>query len=115
MIFLFQNLIKNGIQYNETEKPTVSIITKSNDDDFILEFKDNGIGIDAQYHDKIFQFFKRLHKQEKYEGTGMGLGLCNKIVRNYSGVILLDSQKNKGSIFKIILPKKYLIDRQLKN
>jgi signal transduction histidine kinase len=102
---LFENLIDNGITYNTADKPTVWIETETTDKDIIFTFKDNGIGIEKEFHEKVFQFFKRLHTQEKYKGTGIGLGLCNKIVRNYNGDILLNSQKNQGSIFKIILPK----------
>jgi signal transduction histidine kinase len=104
---LFENLIDNGITYNIAKKPTVWIESEVNENEVILTFKDNGIGIEKEFHEKIFQFFKRLHTQEKYEGTGIGLGLCKKIIQNYKGEILLKSQKDKGSIFKIILPKNH--------
>lgn len=104
---LFQNLIENGIMYNIAAKPTVWITTESDDESLILKFKDNGIGIEKAFHEKVFQFFKRLHTQEKYEGTGIGLGLCKKIVSNYKGNILLQSKKDKGSIFEIVLPLKH--------
>lgn len=105
---LFENLIDNGITYNIAEKPTVWIDVETNENEIILIFKDNGIGIEKEFHEKVFQFFKRLHTQQKYEGTGIGLGLCKKIVYNYNGEIRLSSEKNKGSIFTIIFPKNQL-------
>lgn len=106
---IFQNLIENGIKYNESSKPRINIRTEEEKDTFIIAIQDNGIGIEEAYHEKIFQFFKRLHNQEKYQGTGIGLSLCKKIVRNYDGDITVHSEVGQGTTFKIILPIKYLI------
>lgn len=102
-LLLFQNMIQNGIKYNESETPTIDISTQKSNNQLFISFKDNGIGIDDEYHDQIFQFFKRLHTSDKYQGTGLGLGLCKKIVNSYGGDIEVDSITGKGSTFRIKL------------
>lgn len=108
-VILFQNLIENGIKYNESISPKIQLKIEDEKNNFILVFQDNGIGIAPEYHKKIFQFFKRLHTHDKYKGTGIGLGLCKKIVHTYNGKITIDSSEGQGTIFKIILPKTMLI------
>lgn len=110
MVVLFQNLIQNGIKYNENEKPLISISSENNFDSFKLIFKDNGIGIEEEYHEQIFGFFKRLHNSEKYKGTGLGLALCNKIVKNMSGHIFIKSELGKGSEFIVRFPKELIAE-----
>jgi len=102
-LLVFQNVIQNGIKYNDNERPTVNISTQKTDNHVIISFKDNGIGIDEEYHNQIFQFFKRLHSSDKYMGTGLGLGLCKKIVNSYDGKIEVDSKAGEGSTFRIKL------------
>jgi len=104
MVLLFQNFIQNGIKYNESEQPTISVSGKEERDYIQLSFADNGIGIEKEYHEQIFQFFKRLHNSTKYQGTGLGLGLCKRIINNYNGEVKVESVIGKGSIFTIILP-----------
>lgn len=101
---VFQNIIQNGIKYNESVPPTVNIRTEQGNQQLIIHFEDNGIGIEEEYFERIFLFFKRLHTQEKYKGTGLGLGLCKKIIQNYNGEILVESKIGKGSIFTLQLP-----------
>lgn len=105
-LLLFQNFIQNAIKYNESERPIIKISTIKNEDNLILNFKDNGIGIEEKYFDRIFEFFKRLHNTSQYSGTGIGLGICKRIVENYSGTIDVKSQIGKGTIFSICLPIK---------
>ncbi|MEM6967264.1 MAG: ATP-binding protein [Bacteroidota bacterium] len=105
-LLLFQNFIHNAIQYNVSEKPTVIISGREPDGHLELVFKDNGIGIAEEYHQLIFQFFKRLHNNEEYQGTGLGLGLCKKIIDNYEGTITLDSTLGEGTTFFVRLPIK---------
>lgn len=100
---LFQNMIQNGIKYNESPTPEVKISSQTTEDKIIISFEDNGIGIEEEYHEQIFQFFKRLHTSDKYSGTGLGLGLCKKIVNSYDGYIQVFSETGEGSIFQIIL------------
>jgi len=102
-LLLFQNMIQNGIKYNDSETPTIDISSQKTDNQLLISFKDNGIGIDNEYHDQIFQFFKRLHSSDKYQGTGLGLGLCKKIVNSYGGEIEVDSETGEGSTFRIKL------------
>jgi signal transduction histidine kinase len=100
---LFQNMIENGIKYNESPIPKIKISSQTTDNQVIISFEDNGIGIEEEYHEQIFQFFKRLHTTDKYSGTGLGLGLCKKIVNSYDGYIQIFSEMGKGSIFQIVL------------
>ncbi len=102
---LFQNFIENGLKYNESETPTIIIRSKIKDTDLELQFIDNGIGIKEEYFEKIFVLFKRLHNEERYDGTGFGLGICNKIVKSYGGKIKIDSKFGEGSCFTILLPR----------
>lgn len=102
-LLLFQNMIQNGIKYNDSEKPVIDISTQKTGNQLLISFKDNGIGIDNEYHEQIFQFFKRLHSSDKYQGTGLGLGLCKKIVNSYGGNIEVDSVTGEGSTFRIKL------------
>ena len=104
ILVLFQNIIENGIKYNTSSNPKVIVSSIVSDTNVQLLFEDNGIGIDPDYREKVFQFFKRLHNSSKYEGTGIGLGLCKKIVENYGGSIDVQAAKTRGSIFTVTLP-----------
>lgn len=102
---LFQNLIENGIKYNESEKPEVSIKYQSEKNTERIIIADNGLGIDKSYFDVIFQPFKRLHSNKDYEGSGLGLSICKRIVEKHNGKIELDSEPGKGTRFIIDFPK----------
>ena len=106
---LFQNFIQNGIKYNENSQPTINIWSTEEAEQVYVHFQDNGIGIEEEYHDYIFEYFRRLHNLDQYEGTGIGLGLCKKIVQNYQGEISVFSEKDKGSTFTVKLPKESLL------
>ncbi|MBC7654074.1 MAG: hybrid sensor histidine kinase/response regulator, partial [Oligoflexus sp.] len=71
-----------------------------------ITVKDNGIGFDQQYADKIFDLFQRLHTRNEYQGTGIGLAVCKKIVDKHNGEIIVSSKQNEGTLFAIILPVK---------
>ena len=103
-LLLFQNFIQNGIKYNESNPPEIHISATEVNHHLHLSFQDNGIGIEAEYHDQIFQFFKRLHNASEYQGTGLGLGLCKKIIDSYQGEIKVDSRLGEGTKFTILLP-----------
>jgi signal transduction histidine kinase len=105
MISLFQNLIENGIKYNQSPTPTMNITCKENPSAYDFYFSDNGIGIDKAYQEKIFEMFYRLHHQGEYEGSGIGLSSCKKIVTYHGGDISVESHLNQGTTFKITLPK----------
>ena len=102
---VFQNLINNGIKYNEATQPEILIgFTTDNKQGPCFYVKDNGIGIAKEYQDKVFQMFSRLHSSETYEGSGIGLAFCSRVVHTYGGRIWLESEMNKGSIFYFTLP-----------
>jgi light-regulated signal transduction histidine kinase (bacteriophytochrome) len=101
----FSNLISNGLKFNESPNPRISIKCEEGKDHYILSVKDNGIGIDEKHHDKIFKIFQRLHTVNEYPGTGAGLTMCKKIVESMGGNISLDSKLGKGSTFYITIPK----------
>lgn len=101
---LFQNLIENGLKYNENENPEVSIDSQLMPNHLVLRFRDNGIGIEEQYQDQIFKMFTRLHSSDLYNGSGMGLAICKKILENLDGSIKVNSQKNEGTTFTLTLP-----------
>ena len=104
MIQLIQNLIVNAIKFNHNT-PSVHVRCTQDNDHFIFSVCDNGIGIDEQYFDKIFQIYQRLHLREEYSGTGIGLAICKRIVERHSGKIWLESKLGKGSTFYFSLPK----------
>lgn len=103
---LFQNLISNAIKYSKPDIPPVIEITCKNSGPGYIELrvKDNGIGIEEKYKDKIFQAYERLHSKDEFEGTGLGLALCKKIAEVHKGSIKIKSEKNIGSTFIIQLP-----------
>ena len=107
MIQLFQNLIENGIKYNKNNQPEVYISMVEETRDYIFKIADNGIGISPEYHDHIFEMFKRLHTREEYQGTGIGLALCKKIAQRYKGDLTVEKSSDKGTMFKLVLPKDF--------
>jgi len=97
---LFQNLISNGIKFKDPNKsPEIVINAKQNKCETTFTIKDNGIGIDPKYNEKIFTIFQRLHKRNEYEGTGIGLAHCRKIAELHNGNIWVESEIGKGSTF----------------
>jgi len=108
---LFQNLISNGIKFRGKDTPCIEINAQSQQQQWLISVKDNGIGIEPQYQDKIFQIFQRLHSLEEYPGTGVGLAICQKIVERHGGSIWVESQPNRGSTFYFTLPQKEFIQQ----
>ncbi|MFK7807688.1 MAG: ATP-binding protein [Saprospiraceae bacterium] len=101
---LFQNLIANGLKFNDKSDPRVEISCLSEDDRYLIGIKDNGIGIDKQYHDKVFEMFQRLSKTE-YAGTGIGLSICQKIIEMNDGKMWLESDLGEGTTVYFYLRK----------
>jgi signal transduction histidine kinase len=102
---LFQNIIRNAIIYNQSPQPEINIKYELTHKTIKISILDNGIGIDPKYHELIFHFFKRLHNEDNHEGTGIGLGLCRKIARNYGGdIAVISPLPQGGSCFVITLP-----------
>ena len=104
IVQLFQNLINNGLKYNECEKPIVIISSEWQNYEWIFKVTDNGIGIAPQYQSQVFGMFRRLHSAAQYEGSGIGLAFCQRIVSTYNGRIWLESEEGKGTIFYFTLP-----------
>ena len=102
---LFQNLIGNALKYCNRQQPQVHVSAQATPDHWIFSIRDNGIGIEPQYFERIFQMFKRLHTREQYSGTGIGLALCKKIVARHRGQIWVESQPGKGSNFQFTIPR----------
>ena len=102
---VFQNLISNALKFNESEIPIIYVTVKEQKNRYIFTIEDNGIGIDAKYHKKIFELFVRLNPPSKYEGTGMGLSLSKKIIEAHGGRVWVKSSLNNGSQFLFTLPK----------
>ncbi len=103
IVQLFQNLVTNALKFQPGPQPRVEIDVQAEGGFWHFTVADQGIGIAREYHDRIFQIFQRLHPTEEYEGTGVGLAICKKIVEHHGGRIWVDSEPGKGSIFHFIL------------
>ncbi len=104
MIILFQNLISNSLKFSPNP-PRIFISSKSEGDNFTFYVKDEGIGIEPQYFERIFLIFQRLNPRDNYEGTGIGLAICKRIVERHEGKIWLESEFGKGTTFYFSIPK----------
>jgi len=103
---IFQNLMTNGLKFTkEGAQPEVIVDCKENSTHYQFSVSDNGIGIEADYLDKIFLMFKKLHSENKYTGTGIGLSICKKVVEQHDGVIWVESEFGKGSTFYFTIRK----------
>jgi len=105
MVQLFQNLIGNALKFCPAErKPVVEIECVTQTDAVEVKVRDNGIGIDPKHHERIFDVFQRLHRRDEFEGTGIGLAICKKIVESAGGKIALQSEVGSGATFIVTLP-----------
>ncbi|MEO6903476.1 MAG: ATP-binding protein [Bacteroidia bacterium] len=102
-IKLFQHLISNAIKFKSNEAPQINITAKKIDNGYCFAVKDNGIGIQKKYSEKIFTIFQRLHAKHVYPSAGIGLAVCKKIIEKYNGKIWVDSELNEGSTFYFTL------------
>ena len=102
---LFQNLVGNAIKYRRPGTPPVIRETARRDgESWLFSVSDNGLGIEAEYRERIFGLFKRLHAGDEYSGTGIGLAICQRIVERHRGRIWVDSEVGEGSTFNFTLP-----------
>jgi signal transduction histidine kinase len=105
LFFVLKNLIENGLKYNHSEKPIVGIDYQETANFHQIIIADNGIGIESEYHEKVFEMFKRLHNREEYEGSGVGLAIVKLVIEKLKGHIKIESELNEGTSIIINLPK----------
>lgn len=103
---IFQNLISNSLKYHSPDRPPEIVVNSAEGvSEWYFRVSDNGIGIDEAYYDQIFLLFKRLHARDEYEGSGMGLAICKKIVEQHGGTMEVESVPGKGTTFQFTLSK----------
>jgi light-regulated signal transduction histidine kinase (bacteriophytochrome) len=103
---VFKNLISNAIKFNDKPEPVVEVGCHDDNGNYTFTIRDNGIGIDQQYHDKIFKIFQRLNRREDYKDTGVGLTICKKVVEAHGGAIWVQgSSPGEGTTFSFTVPK----------
>ena len=105
LFMILKNLIQNGLKFNHSEVPMITITCETTSKNHILKVSDNGIGIDKEYHNKIFGMFKRLNTREHFQGSGIGLSIVELSVGKLNGKIELESEKGEKSQFIITIPK----------
>lgn len=106
MTQLLQNLISNAIKFRRRERPDIHISARRGEGRWIFSIRDNGIGIENQYFERIFMIFQRLHSRSEYGGNGIGLAVCKRIVERHNGAIWVESKPGEGSIFYFSIPDK---------
>jgi light-regulated signal transduction histidine kinase (bacteriophytochrome) len=105
LVQLVQNLIGNGLTYRGSDPPRIHLSAKHSGEEWIFSVRDNGIGIPPQFHQQIFEIFKRLHDQKEYPGTGIGLAVCRRVVNRHGGRIWVESEFGHGSTFCFTIPE----------
>ena len=112
LYFIFKNFVENGLKYNLSDLPTVEVSQKETADEIQILVKDNGIGFEEKYKEKIFKMHVRLQNNSQFEGTGLGLAIVHVLCKKIKGRIDVESEVGKGSLFTLSLPKKLLVARE---
>jgi light-regulated signal transduction histidine kinase (bacteriophytochrome) len=106
LVQLIQNLIGNGLNYRGEQPPRIHLSAERSGGEWIFSVRDNGIGIAPEYHEQIFEIFRRLHDQKEYPGTGIGLAVCRRVVNRHGGRIWVESEPGHGSTFCFTIPER---------
>jgi light-regulated signal transduction histidine kinase (bacteriophytochrome) len=104
-LHLLQNLITNALKFHGPDPPRIHISAQERSNEWLFSVQDNGIGIRSEHFTRIFLPFKRLHAREEYQGTGIGLAICKRIIERQRGRIWIESEEGKGAKFSFTLPK----------
>lgn len=106
LIQVLQNLIDNALKYRSAVPPHVHVSAGYDRNEWVITVRDNGIGIDQKHHTRIFEIFRRLHDQQQYPGTGIGLAVCRRVIHRHGGKIWLESELGRGSTFYFTIPER---------
>ena len=106
LVQLLQNLIGNSIKFRDSETPQIHISARRTESEWMFSVRDNGIGFDPKFTERIFEIFQRLHSRTAYPGTGIGLAICKRIIQRHGGRVWVESQPGEGATFYFTLPIK---------